>query len=245
MNGADNFVSHNFSEYSSTFNSCLNLIIYSYLSLHKNKTYSRREILTATNSIRRKKTKKIELEDFLRNDLVVQYIEPNKKLFGLDYYLFQSGAEEFSNNIKVGILDIKVCSPLLNGNTYFVFECKRLNKGLIDKYVKEGISRFIKEQYYPNSGNYIAGMIAFLESITIEEKINCSDSYKEIDTILYKYKSEIKLNGSLAKYKLSCDEFNYIENYDYVFVSSHNRIQNPIAIELYHIILDYNDLIIE
>ena len=70
MTGADNFISHNFSEYASTFNSCLNLIIYGYLKLLDGNTYSRKEILAVANSIRRKKTKRIELEDFLRNDLV-------------------------------------------------------------------------------------------------------------------------------------------------------------------------------
>jgi len=245
MNGAESFVSQNFSEHDSTFYSCLHLIVYGYLQLEKSKTYSRKEIQSIATSVRGKEAKIVELEDFLRNDLVTNYIEPNRPLFGLKYYQFNSGVEEFSNNIKTGILDIKVSSPLLNGNTYFIFECKRLNKTIIDNYIKEGVSRFVMGQYYPNNQNPIAGMISFLESIDIKNRIDCISAFSSIEKVLLKYKDEINLNGSFLQYKLECNNFKDIEDYKYTFVSMHTRSTNTLPIDIFHLVLDYNHLIVD
>jgi hypothetical protein len=244
MGGVDNFVSQNFSEYDSKFDSCLQIVIYGYLLLEKAKTYSRKEIQNIATSVRRKKAESVELEDFLRNDLVTNYIEPHRQLFGLKYYQFHSGAEEFSNNIKTGILDIKVCSPLLNGDTYFIFECKRLNKKLIDSYIKQGVARFIQGQYYPNSNTSVAGMISFLESIDSKDEIKCSTSFKAIGSVLEKFKYEIKLENSLKHHKIKSRDFKEIEEFEYTFVSRHARSYKSIPIDIFHIVLDYNHLII-
>jgi hypothetical protein len=243
MRGVDDFVSNNFSERDFKFTSCLHIIIYGYLLLEKSKKYSRNDIKDKASLIRGKKAKSVELEDFLRNDLVTNFIEPNRKLFGLKYYLFQSGVEEFSNNIKTGILDIKVCSPLLNGDTYFIFECKRLNKSIIDKYVKEGVARFISKQYYPNSETNIAGMISFLESTDPKNEIKCDSSFDIINTLLEKYKNETKLISSLQRYKITCNDYKEIEEFEYTFISRHNRITYTSTIDIYHVVLDYNHLI--
>jgi hypothetical protein len=246
MKGVESFVSHNFSEHDSTFNSCLNLIVYSYSLLEGAKKYSRKEIRDTTSTIRGKETNKVELEDFLRNDLIENYIEPNRSLFGLNSFMFISGAEEFSDNIKTGVLDIKVVSPLWNGNTYFIFECKRLNKTILDNYVTEGVNRFIKEgKYYPKFENSIAGMISFLESIDTKHEIKCGDAFSFINNVLLKFKEEIKLNGNLTQYKLNCKDYNYIEKYRYIFKSAHSRIKNSSPINIFHIVLDYNHLIFD
>jgi hypothetical protein len=244
MNGVESFVSHNFSEHDSTFNSCLHLIVYGYSLLEQSKKYSRKDILELTSTIRGKETNKVELEDFLRNDLVQNYIEPNRSLFGLNNFLFISGAEEYSDNIKIGILDIKVTSPLWNGNTYFIFECKRLNKSILDNYVVEGVSRFIKEgKYYPKFQNSVAGMISFLEHVDIKHEIKSNDAFSTIEGVLHKYHDEIKLTGNLLQYKLECKSYKYIEEYQYIFRSSHSRAQNVLPINIYHVVLDYNHLI--
>jgi predicted nucleic-acid-binding protein len=92
MNGVESFVSHNFSEHDSTFYSCLHLIVYGYSLLEQSKKYSRKNIRKLTSTIRRKETNKVELEDFLRNDLVENYIEPIVLcLVLIIFYLFRSG----------------------------------------------------------------------------------------------------------------------------------------------------------
>lgn len=243
MRGTEEFAANNFRVRDPIFDSCIHLIVYGYSLLEKNTTYSRQHISNVTSKVRGKQTKKIELEDYLRNDLVTRYIEPNRKLFGLDYYLFQSGVEEFLENIKTGILDIKVCSPLYNGTLYYIFECKRLNKSILDNYVKEGVLRFTEVQYYPEIESTVAGMISFLESVSTETKIKCGSSFKEIDSILKKYTKETMLRSNLSKVKLVCTNFDKVENFKYVFMSVHNRVKKTEPIKLYHIVLDYNDLI--
>lgn len=244
MNGVESFVSHNFSEHDSTFNSCLHLIVYGYSLLEKSKKYSRKDILELTSTIRGKETSKVELEDFLRNDLVENYITPYRDLFGLRYYEFHSGVEEFNENIKIGVLDIKVTSPLWNGKTYFIFECKRLNNEILNDYVTDGVSRFIKEgKYYPKFQNSVAGMISFLEYVDSKHEIKSNDAFLKIESVLQKYHNEIKLTGNLLQYKLDCKAYKYIQEFQYIFKSTHARTQSALPIDIYHLVLDYNHLI--
>lgn len=86
-------------------------------------------------------------------------------------------------------------------------------------------------------------MISFLESVSTETKIKCGSSFKEIDSILKKYTKETMLRSNLSKVKLVCTNFDKVENFKYVFMSVHNRVKKTEPIKLYHIVLDYNDLI--
>lgn len=246
MKGVEEFVSSNFVEHDSTFFSCINLIIYGHSLLEKVEKYSRTDILNLTSTIRGKAAKKVELEDYLRNDLITKYIEPNRNLFGLDFFQFHSGVEEFNKNIKTGILDIKVSSPLWNGETYFIFECKRLSKELLSEYLDNGVNRFVTNQYYPHSQVSLAGMISFLESNDSKHTINYTSSFTILNNILKKNKKKIKLFGNLSKVVLKCSEFEHIQNFEYVYLSSHNRgpVKKPKPIKIYHIILDYNTIVV-
>lgn len=243
MVGVDSFVANNFVEYDSKFDSCINAIIYGYRLLEKEQKYSRQEIKNIASLVRGKEAKSVELEDFLRNDLVVNYIEPYRSLFELKYYQFHSGVEEFSQNIKTGILDIKVCSPLLNGDTYFIFECKRLNKRISDNYITDGVSRFVKEQYYPQSNTPIAGMISFLESADVNNKITIESTFDIISSLLAKYNKEINLLDKLNHYHIKCSNFTEVEQFEYVYSSVHQREIKKSPILITHIVLDYNHLI--
>ena len=243
MVGVDSFVANNFNEYDSKFYSCINAIVYGYKLLEKEQKYSRQEIKDIASLMRGKKAKSVELEDFLRNDLVTKYIEPYRSFFDLKYYQFQSGVEEFSNNIKTGILDIKVCSPLLNGDTYFIFECKRLNKKIADNYITKGVNRFVKEQYYPQTSTPVAGMISFLESVDVKNQIIIDSSFDVIDSLIEKHIKEINRINKLTRYQLNCTKFKEVEQFEYVYMSVHQREIRKSPILIAHIVLDYNHLI--
>ncbi len=243
MTGIDQFIENNLGGSESIFDSCLNLIVYSYFSVEKQQKYSRAEILKIATIKRGKKIQQVELEDFLRNDLVAKHINPNRQLFGLNYYIFQSGAEEFSENIKTGILDIKVCSPLLNGDIYYIFECKRLNKKIIDNYVTEGVMRFVNNQYYPDNNSYLAGMISFLESQNLNEKIESSTAFSTIQTVFSKYNKELSINENLSSHTLICEDFKDIREFKYVYKSKHIKRGKNETIRIFHIVLDYNQLV--
>lgn len=243
MEGVDSFVTNNFIEYDSKFDSCVNAIVYAYSLLEKEQTYSRQQIKDIATEVRGKESNTIELEDFLRNDLVKNYIEPNRTLFGLKHYLFESGVEEFYKNIKIGILDIKVCSPLMNGDTYFIFECKRFNKEISNKYITDGVVRFINEQYYKQTNTSVAGMIAFLEATNTKDKICIDSSFDILKSLLEKHNDSINVISDLEQYNLHCDFDKEVEQYPFVFKSIHKRIIHNLPILITHIMLDYNHLI--
>lgn len=244
MQGVDAFIEKNFKSTNTTFEQCVQSIVYAYYLLSKEKTYSRKKILAETIVIRGKDSTAVELEDYLRNDLVTNFIEPNLNLFNLENYLFIPGADEINNNVRTGILDIKVCSPRFTGSVYYVFECKRLNKLLIRDYLNEGVNRFITSKYYPTSNAPIAGMISFLESTKNDNRIEIERAFDVLNTALNNNK-KMKLISRLDFHRLISKNFEYLNEYKYVFHSSHGRLNKLGNITLYHIVLDYNAIILD
>jgi hypothetical protein len=227
-----------------TFNDCLQLIVYAYFQLSKQKRYSRSEILKLTSEIRGKDAKQLELEDYLRNDLVDNFLMPNRELFDLEYFLFQPGAEENRNNVKTGILDIKVSSPILSGAIYYAFECKRFNNEIADEYITEGVFRFTNNQYYTKSEVKVGGMIAFLEARTPKIRINAADSPTIITELLEKHKALINTRSPITQVKLRCLDHKEVAQYEFVFLTEHERIDNKL-INIFHLLLDYNELVVD
>ncbi len=245
MKGASQFVEKNFQVLDSTFENCLNAIVYGFKLVEKSKVYSRKGILNEASQVRSKPTKIIELEDYLRNDLVKNFISPNLDKFNLRNYLFIPGAEESSGNVRTGILDIKVCSPSFNGDVYFIFECKRFNKSLLKGYLNDGIKRFTTSKYYPDTPVALAGMISFLESQDVKNKIDIEDCFQILSEAIAIQKKELALIGSLNKHKLKCIKYTIVSDYKFVFRSSHYRKKPQLNIDLIHLMLDYNNLINE
>lgn len=245
MTGAELFLDKNFPGKNVIFESCMQSIVHGYQLLEKSTKYSRKEILDAATRVRGKQAKLVELEDFLRNDLVRNFVAPNLSLFGLQNYIFIPGAEESSGNIKTGILDIKVCSPSFTGAVYYIFECKRLNKALIKSYLSEGVLRFIDEKYYPDSETAVAGLISFLEAKEVKSKIEIRLCFNELDQALKAHKTQTALAKDLEPYKLDCKNFKEVDEFSFVFLSSHIRSKKKTVIRLFHIALDYNHLLVD
>jgi hypothetical protein len=243
MKGVNQFMQNNFKSSVVTFENCIHAIVYGFTLLEKSKTYSRHKILAEATRIRSKNAKVIELEDYLRNDLVINFIQPNLKDFYLQNYLFIPGVEEISDNIRTGILDIKVCSPSFNGNVYYVFECKRLNKSIIKGYLNEGIMRFTSKKYYPESDTPVAGLISFLEYDDVNNKILIEDSFEKLSTAIHNQRKGLQLIGTLKAHKLTNKKFQVIRDYKYIFKSTHRRNRTRVNIDLFHIVLNYNNLI--
>ncbi|MCY4562034.1 MAG: hypothetical protein OXC03_07015 [Flavobacteriaceae bacterium] len=163
----------------------------SYLELYKekkNSPYSRKSILEKQKKLKGKdgaKTK-LELEDYLRNDLVVKYLEVYKHRFEIiKYFHFVLGADEIKDGVSIGRLDIKVVLPsdsMLANQVYIAIECKRINKlGPTKKrYIENGMSRFINRQYYPEIDSKAAWMLSFMES---EKKEHIQSSEKIVSSL--------------------------------------------------------------
>jgi hypothetical protein len=243
MRGASQFIEKNFKSINTTFDLCMQTIIYGYTQLSKQKKYSRKNILKETTRIREKATRVIELEDYLRNDLLTNFIQPNQHKFNLQNYLFIPGVDEISKNVRTGILDIKVCSPTFTGAVYYIFECKRLNTSIIKGYIYDGITRFLKGKYYPDSHTPLAGMISFLEHNDIKQLIKIDDYFNVLNTALNKETKSLKILANLKNHSLDCKTYKFVREYKYIFSSVHKRTKSKMPITLYHIALDYNDLI--
>ncbi len=127
----------------------MKLYSYSYNKLKIDKLsspYSRKSIHTEIIKIKGKKAK-LELEDYLRNDLIKSCVNKDKKTFNIENYKFLTGIEETNEFVSTGNLDIKVLLPtssFVNEEPYLIFECKRINKlkAKKDYYITGGIERF-------------------------------------------------------------------------------------------------------
>nr|BFF38207.1 hypothetical protein BACY1_00120 [Tenacibaculum mesophilum] len=149
------------------------LLDYSYSELKKEKEknkYSRQEILKKHVEFKGKEgaKTKLELEDYLRNDLLKNYININKSKFELDYFYFVPGVDEIKDGVTIGSLDIKVLLPTnnsLSDDEYFAIECKRINKLAKTKnyYIDHGVERFLSRKYYPETNSKVAIMLSFME----------------------------------------------------------------------------------
>ena len=83
-----------------------------------------------------------------------------------------------------------------------------------------------------------------LEYVVFKHEIKSNEAFSEIDGVLREYQDEINLIGNLLQYKLDCKANKYIEEYQYVFKSIHKRNQSDLPINVYHIVLNYNHLVI-
>jgi hypothetical protein len=240
-----------FQEVNYYFEQSLKLFVYAYEQMKKDKSanpYSRRSIRKITGDVRGHCQDRNEIEDFLRNDLVNNYLKKHMRLFNLDYFSIQAGVEETKQNVKIGIVDIKfelISASNLEGY-YFIFECKRINKyaGSHDDYIKDGMMRFLSGQYYPECEMAVAGMIAFVE-IDIEKK---PGGYLPIEKVANLLKLKIDLQKTtfykLSPYNLIDDKYPEISNFNYSFLSKHHRDSKNREISLHHLLFNYYEILV-
>jgi hypothetical protein len=243
----------NFEEIGYYFKQCLNLIVYAYEKIKKDKSvhpYSRHLIHKTILGVRQSSRSHNEIEDYLRNDMVNNYLKGLKKLFNLDYFSIQSGVEEFNQNVKIGIVDIKfeLTSAAILDGTSFVFECKRINKYAesLNAYIKAGMMRFVRSQYYAESRMAIAGMMAFVE-VDLEKE---PGGYLHVDQVAERLKQKINAQNDtlnvtykFSPFQLTHKKYPEISNFKYIYLSKHIRGEDNQEISIHHLLLDYYDIL--
>lgn len=228
-----------------------NLLGYSYSELKKEKganKYSRQKIREKHVRFKGKKgaKTKLELEDYLRNDLLKNYIDNNKSKFELEYFHFVPGADEVKEGVTIGSLDIKVLLPTnnsLSDNEYFAIECKRVNKLAKTKsyYIDHGVKRFLSRQYYPETNSKVAMMLSFMECEKPTQKEDSKSIVVSFNDLLNKnYKSNILHCIGDKELDVKIDQKYNIDIYNSYF-----KRNDGSDIQIYHIFLDYYDLIKE
>lgn len=243
----------NFEEIGYYFKQCLNLIVYAYEKIKKDKSahpYSRHLIHETIKAVRQSSRSHIEIEDYFRNDMVNNYLKDLKKLFNLDYFSIQAGVEESKQNVKIGTVDIKfelISADNFEG-TYFVFECKRINKytDLLNTYIKNGMMRFIRRQYYAESRMAIAGMMAFVE-VDLDKK---PGGYLRVDQMAEKLQHAINAHNDIlnvihkfSPFQLLHKRYPEISNFKYSYLSKHIRGEDNQEISIHHLLLNYYDIL--
>ncbi|WP_282031042.1 hypothetical protein [Winogradskyella eximia] len=229
------------------YTNIFNLIGYSFTELKKEKEvnkYSRKEILEKHIKFKGKsgsKTK-LELEDYLRNDLLKNYVDKFRSKFDLEYFHFIGGVDEIYDGVTIGSLDIKVLFPtdnLLLNEEYLAIECKRINKLKKKKryYIDHGVNRFLTRQYYPESESKIAVMISFMEC---EEKKHLEDSNSIVSSFNKLLKESYKNNILLEIGEVNID-LDIVTDLD-IYNSYFKRIDDS-ELQIYHVFLDYYNLI--
>lgn len=208
------------------------------------KKYSRKDILEKHQKHKGKsgsKTK-LELEDFLRNDLVENYLTIFKSKHNLNNFHFVSGTDEINEGVTTGSLDIKVIFPssaFFSGEEYLAIECKRINKLLAKKkyYIDQGLNRFLTRQYYPHSKNKVAWMLSFMECEKDSQREQPEDIILSFNQLLYDTYQTNTIN-KIGEKAIELD----IDPNLVVFNSLFRRIDRSELI-IYHVFLDYYDLI--
>jgi hypothetical protein len=223
----------------------LGLFCHSYNELKTDKLstpYSRESIHNQIIKIKGKKAK-LELEDYLRNDLVQSYVNKGKKAFNIENYKFLTGIEETNEFVSTGNLDIKVLLPtssFVNEEPYLIFECKRINKlkAKKDYYITGGIERFTNRQYYPTHNAKVGIMLAFAEMEILSQK-------EDFNLIVGALNDKIKTKSYNIKELTNCDlKYNNTIAGTNIFDSVFKRIDDT-NILLIHLLLDYYDIILD
>lgn len=224
-----------------------NLVGYSQKEIKNKRSkekFSRKEILEKHRSKKGKpgsKTK-LELEDFLRNDLIQNYLKIYKTKFNLSHFYFEPGVDEIDDGVSTGSLDIKVIFPnksLESGEEYLAIECKRINKLLGKKryYLDDGLNRFITRQYYPQSDNKVAWMLSFMECEKDSQRQTPKDIISHFNELLKsRYKKNIVKEIGEESLNLNIDPT--LEVFNSIIARD-----DKTELIVYHVFLDYYDLI--
>jgi hypothetical protein len=243
-----------FEEIDYYFKQSLNLIVYAYRQIKKDKSgqpYSRRFIYQTILKVRKSSKSHNEVEDYLRNDLVNGYLRKFRKLFNLDYFSIQAGVEESKQNVSTGIVDIRFeytsTSSIMDG-TAFIFECKRINKYAKTQhaYIKDGMMRFVSGQYYPEDRMLLAGMIAFVE-VDLDQN---PGGYLPIDKVAGLIKQKIDKENSLrtsykfSLFQLTHKKYSEVSDFKYSYLSKHIRDEDNREISIHHLLLDYYNILV-
>ena len=164
-------------------------------------------------------------DDYLNNQIIVDKLELNPYFFDIEVPI--------NTNYKTtAFSDIKVYSAverLKNRQSpYFIIECKRIEninigKGSLNqKYVDNGIKRFIKRKDYPTDYG-LNGMIGFL--VKSEEICKVKDAINKL----------LPKKEQLYQYIFSSEN-------EFTYKSKHVDSQSK-NIQIYHLILNFANLV--
>lgn len=139
-----------------------------------------------------------------------------KEKLGIIQYKFDKEIHTKDGRVDIRVLDM-IKTMQGDYKPYYFIECKRINgdKTYNDKYINDGINRFIEEKY----PTYLEanGMIGFI--------------VKNIDIF------------ENTKHFTDLKEYKFIDGCDYSYTSKHKNILSNREITLYHLMFDFSSKI--
>lgn len=167
-------------------------------------------------------------ENKIKNKLYKDYLNRQiiREELGLSEYLFKTETAFIDENYNEnGYSDLEVIDLIgskKSTDAYYIIECKRIDdvnphyqNSLNNKYINEGINRFIEEKY-PTHNN-VNAMLGFVVK-DIDIKNNCNH---------------------FADFK----HYKFIEDFEYSYRSNHITKTNK-KITLYHLMLNFSSIIL-
>jgi hypothetical protein len=158
-------------------------------------------------------------ENKIKNKLYKDYLNNQniREELGLNQYLFKTETGMIDENYnEKGYSDIEVIDlegSFKSTDAFYIIECKRLDNknSLNNKYITEGINRFIEEKYPTHYR--VNGMLGFVvKSVDLKENS--------------KHFSDFQL-------------YQFIDNFDFSYRSNHIT-KTEKRITLYHLMLDFS-----
>ena len=173
-------------------------------------------------------------ENEIRDAILFNYLKNNnvRRDISLTDYLFD---REVPEDRTAGRTDIKVQTQntFTESEAYYIFECKRIDNkakqgisGLNAKYIRNGICRFIREDY--SSYYKTNSMIGF-----VVESMDIHSNTEDINFLLL---NEYEESNTITKIKKE----NFISDFEYHYSSEH-KTKNGSGLRLYHLMLDFSD----
>lgn len=166
-------------------------------------------------------------ENKIKNRLYRDYLDKQSIIddLKLNGYRFKTEAafvdEDYNEKGYSDIEVIDLIGSLKNINSFYIIECKRIDgvnshykESLNNKYINEGIMRFIEEKY--PSHNNVNAMLGFVvKDIDINNNCNHFTDFKE---------------------------YKFIEDFEFSYRSNHITKTNK-KITLYHLMLNFSSII--
>lgn len=161
-------------------------------------------------------------ENEIRNRLYRDYLKSAKikASLGLENFIFHPETPEIDENYKessrTDIMVYNATSYLKNEKAYYVIECKRIDgtKALNEKYVTNGIKRFIEGKY---------------------------PSYKNVNAMLGFVVKPIDILRNTSTFS-ELTSYEFISRFKYSYISNHQSVKQD-KFTLYHLMLDFSKLI--
>lgn len=176
-------------------------------------------------------------EETIRDGFMCYLKDDNYKNthFPLDKYQFDKEVEDGQGRLDIRILNV---NPYKGDKAFYCIECKRLgtDKALNTEYIKNGICRFVNNDYYSSFFGCNAMFGFLINRVCVQTDI--------IDNINSKLDKKYNIQGKIvcanAIQKLQYS--NFTGGYAYSYMSTHKGSSKEIT--LYHLMFDFSNNIV-